>query len=67
MRGAGLVVLSALLYAVGNVFSKSLYNHQLSQVTVFLFRAVLTFFINGLLAQSCEERSAAQSCHLSLA
>ena len=49
-KGAALVLLSALLYAVGNVFSKSLYNHQMSQVTVFLFRAFITFFINAGIA-----------------
>lgn len=53
--GPFLVLLSALLYAIGNVFAKTLYNHQMSQVTVFLYRAVLTFFVNAGLAQAASD------------
>ena len=51
IRGPALVVLSAVLYAIGNVFSKSLYNHHMSQVSVFLFRAIITYFLNAGIAE----------------
>ena len=39
VRGPAFVVVSAILYAVGNIFSKTLYTRHMSQVSVFLFRA----------------------------
>ena len=48
IRGPALVVLSAVLYAIGNVFSKSLYNHHMSQVPVFLFRAIIKDLFPGV-------------------
>ena len=61
LLGPGLVLLSALLYAIGNVFAKVLYNQRVSQVTVFIFRAVLTFFINAGVAQATSDPQARSS------
>ena len=57
VRGPAFVVVSAILYAVGNIFSKTLYTRHMSQVSVFLFRAVLTYFINAGIAEAREPRS----------
>lgn len=57
--GPTLVIVSAVLYAVGNVFNKSCYRRGLSQVTVFLFRAVLCYLLNASIAQLSGAQSAA--------
>jgi len=57
--GPTLVVASAVLYAIGNVFNKSCYRRGLSQVTVFLFRAVLCYLLNASIAELSSAQSSA--------
>jgi len=51
-RGPALVVLATMFYSLTNAFYKGLYNRHMSLVSVFLFRAVCTYFFNAGIAEA---------------